>query len=614
MVDSTVPGERTQPLRPHDPRELGDYEVLGRLGEGGMGTVYLGRKRNSEILVAVKVVRLDLAHDDEFRRRFRSEVERARQVPPFCTAEVLDADPDHDQPYLVVEFVDGPTLADVVEQRGPLTSANLHSVAIGVATALTAIHGAGVIHRDLKPRNVLLAPGSPKVIDFGIARAMSATSGNTRPDQMVGTVAYMAPERFDTDADTPVITPAADVFAWGGVVTYAGTGKTPFYADSPTATAARILTRPPRLDGLSQPLRDLVAHALEKNPANRPSARELLDLLLSGDRPVAVADALADQPDLQAAAAEAQAVTGYAPAPDSGPSATRVAAAALAPASALDIPPGLVGYSENAIVTIPIEAVPDATPLGPPPAGRPRWSVLPVLLAALTVLIIAAGVAMIGFLLRDRFGHGTAAAPSASAGSPAAEGTSATPRLADKLAAPGLWQPTSQADEGASCGFAGRALVARRESAGTFRCRGPKDVMTDFTTEVGVRLATPGSCAAIWFHFDDKAFDGKQGGYQLRVCEKSAFLSVHTNDAVNLKDKLRLNKPIGNLATPARIGLHVVGDSLEVRQDGQRVGILALTEPALARGRIVLGVYNDETTAAGTGPFEVAFTDIKLWY
>src|SRR6187399_3091319 len=131
--------ERTNPLRPRDPRRLGPYELLGRLGEGGMGTVYLARSA-AGVLVAVKMVRADLAPDDEFRRRFRSEVNRVREVPPFCTAEVLDA--DHEQPYLVVEYVDGPSLAEVVEGRGPLTASNLHSVAIGVATALTAIHGA----------------------------------------------------------------------------------------------------------------------------------------------------------------------------------------------------------------------------------------------------------------------------------------------------------------------------------------------------------------------------------------------------------------------------------------------------------------------------------------
>ncbi|GAB3985978.1 serine/threonine-protein kinase [Plantactinospora veratri] len=185
-----------QPLRPTDPRQLGPCELVGRLGEGGMGTVYLARLADGRT-VAVKVIRPDLAHDAEFRRRFRGEVKRARQVPPFCTAEVLDADPDHDPPYLVVEYVDGPSLSTVVADRGPLTPGNLYGLAIGMATALTAIHGAGVIHRDLKPSNVLLPPGSPKVIDFGIARAMHGTAAGTRTDQVIGTVAYMAPERFE---------------------------------------------------------------------------------------------------------------------------------------------------------------------------------------------------------------------------------------------------------------------------------------------------------------------------------------------------------------------------------------------------------------------------------
>ncbi|AEV86224.1 serine/threonine protein kinase [Actinoplanes sp. SE50] len=596
MVDDTVPGERTQPLRPHDPRTLGDYELLGRLGEGGMGTVYLGRRAGSEILVAVKVVRLDLAHDDEFRRRFRSEVERARQVPPFCTAEVLDADPDHEQPYLVVEFVDGPTLADVVERRGPLTSANLHSVAIGVATALTAIHGAGVIHRDLKPRNVLLAPGTPKVIDFGIARAMSATSGNTRPDQMVGTVAYMAPERFNTDSDTPMLTPAADVFAWGSVVTYAGTGKTPFSADSPTATAARILTQPPRLHGLTGPLRDLVAHSLEKDPANRPSARELLDLLISGDRPAATAAALADQPDLRAAAVEAQAVTGYAL-----PSAT----VTPLPGPALDIPPGLVGYSENSIVTVPIEQTRDTTGTGAP-AARPRRRVLPVLLGLLTVLVIAGGLAFTGVLLRDHFaGRSDAAAGPSPV--PESGSTGAAPRYADALATEGLWHPTVQDDEQASCAFAKAALVARRETTGTYRCRGPKDVLTDATVEVGVRLDTRYSCAAVWFRFDDKL-----GGYQLRVCERDVYLSEHRDDVITAPRTLPLTRPIALYATPVRIGLRIQGNAVEISQDDTVIGTLPLKNATLTHGRVVLGVFNDPA-APKAGPYEVAFSDVKIW-
>ncbi|MEV6345834.1 serine/threonine protein kinase [Actinoplanes sp. NPDC051851] len=273
-------GSRSGPLQAGDPDRVGEYEVLGRLGAGGMGVVYLARGRDGR-LVAVKVVYPALAHDEEFRRRFRSEVARARQVPPFCTAEVLDADPDAPQPYLVVEYVDGPTLGAEVREKGPLTAANLHAVAVGIATALTVIHEAGVIHRDLKPGNVLLAPGSPKVIDFGIARAMTAAgTQHTRTGQFMGTVGYMAPERFDEPA-TP-LTPAADVFAWGCVVAFAGTGRPPFTADSPMATLAKMLTQPPVLDGLADgPLRALVERSLAKDPAARPTARELLDQLLA---------------------------------------------------------------------------------------------------------------------------------------------------------------------------------------------------------------------------------------------------------------------------------------------------------------------------------------------
>ncbi|MER5454606.1 protein kinase [Micromonospora sp. NPDC002389] len=268
-----------QPLRPGDPVRLGGYDLLGRLGEGGMGEVFLARSGQGR-QVAIKMIRPDLSDEREFRARFRSEVNQARQVPPFCTAEVLDADPDHDPPYLVVEYVDGPSLAQVIRAQGPLGAGALHSMAVGVATALAAIHGAGVIHRDLKPANVLVALGGIKVIDFGLARAFEATSQHTRTNQMVGTIAYMAPERFETGRDRTV-GPAADVFAWGAVVAYAATGRTPFAGDSPAATAMRILSQPPDLTGLGQPLRGLVERALAKDPAERPTARTLLDELLT---------------------------------------------------------------------------------------------------------------------------------------------------------------------------------------------------------------------------------------------------------------------------------------------------------------------------------------------
>jgi serine/threonine protein kinase len=597
MVDGAVPGERTQPLRTGDPQTLGDYRLIGRLGEGGMGTVYLARTAGG-VLVAVKMVRADLAHDDEFRRRFRSEVNRARQVPPFCTAEVIDADPDHESPYLVVEYVDGPTLAEVVEQRGPLTSANLHGVAIGVATALTAIHGAGVIHRDLKPRNVLLAPGSPKVIDFGIARAMEATSANTRTDQMVGTVAYMAPERFSSDEDTP-LTPAADVFAWGGVVAYAGTGQTPFWADSPPAMAARILTQPPRLDGLSGPLRDLVAHALEKDPANRPSSRELLDLLISGkQRPTATAAAFADQPDLRDAAVEAQAVTGVAPEPS-------VSLPTLA------IPPGLVGYDENSIVTVPISSVPaDPAPAGEPFAQGRRWA-MPALLAVFVTALVV-GAVLVALELRNDDGRRAGAVPPPS---PTPVVTISTPtgpaRLQDTLHRQGLWTAKDYPEETAKCYFAGNALVARRERAGVFKCSGPLDeIPADMRVEVTARLNTPGSCAAIWFR------NSGQVGYQARVCESDIYIGLHNRDGdgkIKVIKTLSLgDTPIGLAPASARIGLIAKGDTVEVYRDGILVGTAALAEKRLQEGRVLLGVYNARDMPE-VGPYEVAYNDIKIW-
>jgi serine/threonine protein kinase len=553
-----MPGERTEPLRPRDPARLGSYDLVGRLGEGGMGTVYLA-KSPAGVLVAVKVVRADLAHDDEFRRRFRSEVARVRQVPPFCTAEVLDADPDADHPYLVCEYVDGPTLADVVEERGPLTAANLHSVAIGVATALTAIHGAGVIHRDLKPRNVLLAPGSPKVIDFGIARAMGTTSDNTAAEQMVGTVAYMAPERFG-EADTP-LTAAADVFSWGSVVTYAGTGRTPFGGDSPPATAGRILTRDPDLAGLSGPLRDLVAHALEKEPANRPSARELLDLLVAGpSRPAATAAALDDQPDLRAAAAKAQSVTGVMP-----------------------------SVFEDSVVTVPI------SPTGEPevpPERRHRWF-FPTA-AALLVLAVIAGAMML-MLGPERAGGPLGAEPSA------------VPMLIqDDLVTSRYWLPKTEPDGRSACSFTDGALVARVNDRRLYKCPGPQDQLpADITAEVGVRLLSEHSCAAVWFHF------GANKGYLVRICGSSVYVGTHKGTEVVVTRTLPLDQPIAVGGPPTRIGLGVDGGSLTVTRNGALIGTVPLSDRQITGARLLLGVYPDRD-APPSGPFQVAFDHIGI--
>ncbi|WP_261560282.1 protein kinase domain-containing protein [Frankia tisae] len=242
-----------------------------------MGTVYLGRGRPGVIgyagrLVAVKVIRPDLARVPEFRARFRREADIARRVARFCTAEVLDVvDPPDGLPYLVTEYIDGLTLAQSVSAEGPLRSADLERLAVSVAAALTSIHGAGLVHRDLKPSNVLLSSLGPRVIDFGIARALDAQTMLSQEIQRVGTPAFMAPEQ----ANGEPVSAAADVFAWGGLVTYAGTGSFPF-GDGPTPVQLyRVVHREPLLDGLDPALRPIVEVAMRKDPAARPTAQEL---------------------------------------------------------------------------------------------------------------------------------------------------------------------------------------------------------------------------------------------------------------------------------------------------------------------------------------------------
>ena len=275
------------PLRPSDPRRLGAYQIVGRIGRGGMGIVYLAESEGGE-RAAVKVISPDLADDEMFRERFRREVESARRVRRFCTAPVLDAQLDGEPLFIVTEFVDGANLDEFVTASGPMRGSNLEHLAVGVATALTAIHGAGVIHRDLKPANVLLSSVGPRVIDFGIARALDTVSGATRTGQFIGTPAYMAPELISGDTASP----ASDVFAWACVVAFAGTGRAPF--DGPTVPSVlyQISHGEPALDGLDEGLRDLVARSLDKDPAKRPSAQELLDMLTG--RPHAKAAEAAD--------------------------------------------------------------------------------------------------------------------------------------------------------------------------------------------------------------------------------------------------------------------------------------------------------------------------------
>ncbi|PRX92560.1 serine/threonine protein kinase [Allonocardiopsis opalescens] len=272
-----------RPLRPGDPRQLDTYQLMGRLGRGGMGTVYLAQDPYRRY-VAVKLINSELSDDEQFRRRFRREVQAAKRVRRFSTASVLDARLEEAPLYVVTEYVAGPNLHQAIRDHGPMPGGMLEGLALGVASALAAIHGAGVVHRDLKPANVLLSEVGPKVIDFGIARALDETgdvTNATAAGNLVGTPSYLAPELIDGHEATA----ASDIFSWGCLVAYAGTGTSPFEGPTVSAILHRISTAEPTLEGLDPQLRGLVAAALSKRPAERPTAQDLMNLLVGHTDP-----------------------------------------------------------------------------------------------------------------------------------------------------------------------------------------------------------------------------------------------------------------------------------------------------------------------------------------
>lgn len=265
-------------LHVDDPRRLGRYELIGRLGVGGMGRVYLGRTPEGE-RAAVKVIKQELAADADFRQRFRREVRAAIAVAGLFTARVLDADPDGDPAWLATQFVEGPSLGDVVDRRGPMPDDAVFRLALGLTEALSGIHAAGLVHRDLKPSNILLAADGPRVIDFGIACAVEGTA-LTRSGHIIGTVDFMSPEQIA--ADRP-LGPASDVFSLGTVLTYAASGRTPFAAEPYAAVLYRIVNGDPDLGGLSAPVAALVSACLRRDPRARPTAAALAAWLRATD-------------------------------------------------------------------------------------------------------------------------------------------------------------------------------------------------------------------------------------------------------------------------------------------------------------------------------------------
>ena len=265
-------------LRDTDPRQVGGYRLLGRLGEGGQGVVFLAVGPAGS-RAAVKL--LPPTTDPQVRSRFLKEVAAAQRVARFCTAQVLDAGIFERRPFIVSEYVSGPSLVEVVEQLGPRGGATLERIAVATLTALGAVHAAGMVHRDFKPANVLLGPDGPVLIDFGLAAVPGMTTMGASGQVAIGTPAFMAPEQLAAER----VTAAADMWSWAVTMAFVGTGELPFKGESLTATAFAILHSEPKVGRLPEPLGSLVHRCLNKDLAVRPSARGALsELVAAGAR------------------------------------------------------------------------------------------------------------------------------------------------------------------------------------------------------------------------------------------------------------------------------------------------------------------------------------------
>jgi len=274
-----------EPLDAKDPVFIGPYRLLARLGEGGMGRVYLGMSAGRRV-VAVKVVHADHARDSEFRERFKVEVAAARKVQAAFTAPVIDAGEDDDPPWLVTSLVDGPSLADVIKSLGPLPAEPVWQLVAGMAEALAAVHACGIVHRDVTPGNVLLAIDGPRLIDFGLARALGS-SNMTATGIVIGTPAFLSPEHVRGDP----VGPASDIFSLGSLMVFAATGAGPFGSDEPVKVIGRIMGGKPDFRGLRGGLLDMAAACLAVDPADRPAPAEIIqsvpdDLPLLADNAV----------------------------------------------------------------------------------------------------------------------------------------------------------------------------------------------------------------------------------------------------------------------------------------------------------------------------------------
>jgi hypothetical protein len=342
-------------LQAGDPQRVGPYLLLGRLGSGGMGRVYLARSPGGR-QVAVKVIRDELAEDAAFRARFAREVAAARKVGGLFTAPVVDASLDSPVPWLVTEYVPGVSLTEAVEQAGPLPDRTVLAMAAGLAEGLNAIHAAGVIHRDLKPGNVLMAPDGPRIIDFGISSAAEAAA-LTDTGVFIGSPGFMSPEQ----AEGMPVGPLSDIFSLAGVLTYAARGEGPFGGGETAALLYRVVHGTPNLDRIPARIRPLIGRCLSREARARPTAAQFL-AELSAAYPAA-----ADLTDwLPAAVLRLSAQRTAEPRPASVATGSVPAAGYGGPAAQQALPP--LPYANQAYAGQPYAGQPYT---GPPYAGEP---------------------------------------------------------------------------------------------------------------------------------------------------------------------------------------------------------------------------------------------------
>jgi eukaryotic-like serine/threonine-protein kinase len=401
-------------LQPQDPREIGPYKLLGQLGMGGMGQVFLGMSAGGRP-IAVKVIRAELASDPDFRARFEREVAAAQRVSGLFTALVVDADLTGPTPWLATAYVAGPSLTETVRGHGPLAVHSLWALAAGLAEGLSAIHAAGVVHRDLKPSNVLLAEDGPRIIDFGISGAAEASAA-TGASVMIGSPGYMSPEQVLGRH----IGPAGDMFSLGAVLTFAATGQAPFGHGSSAALMYRLVNNPANIDGVPGDLRPLVGHCLAKDPGDRPSAGQLLAALGAiQPAPGWLAESIMNSfAQTQSAAAPAEVAELVAP---TGAPAAPASSGAAAPSGSLpDGEPLPVGSWSR------LAGGQRAGPAGPGRRGRHRIS-RPLASACLTGCLVAgSAVVAITLIGADRTSADSNVQPRSAATSPATATAPAT--------------------------------------------------------------------------------------------------------------------------------------------------------------------------------------------